>query len=276
MRSKTSWMVIIAICGVMSMAPGRCGQSAQGYFSGNPAPDVRGEWDVTYEDSIEVTIDIGGEIRTGSIFGTTNTIEFEYDGEDYVFELDCDEPAVVCPSEIFPESITLEQRNFEDQPHQVRMPVNETTCAGRSSTPDESAGECGGETGISCEEEICDGMMIERESNHTGSISDPTADVGDTPEFILGISLGGIVTGFSTGNGVCVGLAASEADAIIDYDGTYDPESNNMTATDLVDGEINLIFAGGCLIGVVEGGTAAAAIAGASVTLTTGFTASKR
>ena len=276
MRFKTYFIVMIVLCGVMSMAPGRCGVAAQGYFSGDPAPDVRGQWDVTYDDTIEVSIDIGGEVVTGSVFGTTNTIEFQYEGEDYVFELDCDEVAVVCPSEIFADTIRLEQRDFEGHPHQVNLPVNETTCRGGTRVPDEDAGECGGDTDISCEEEICDGMVSERSTNHIGSISAPDADVGDTPEFALSISLGGLISGFSTGNGVCVGLAASEADAIIDYDGSFDPDSNSMTATDLVDGNVSLSFAGGCLIAASGGGTAAGAISGASVTLSTGFTASRR
>lgn len=266
--------VALSAIAVLCMAPGRCGQSAAGFFSGDPAPDLRGDWDVTYDDSIEIEIDIGGEIVTGNVGGTGGTFEFGYDGETYTFELNCEEPAVVCPSEVFPATVTLEQREFEDRPHQVHMPTVETNCVGSTRLPDHAAGECD-DVEIPCDEEICEGMVTETTRAALGSISAPTAEVGDTPEYTFSLALGGRVTGFVTTYGACVGIAGASADANVDYTGTYDPESNNMTATGLSDGEVVLAFGGACFFAGGSGsGAAAAALAGATVTIRTGFEAS--
>jgi hypothetical protein len=266
-------MLPLSILCVLSMAPGQCGIAAQGFFSGDPAPDVQGEWAIEYENDLNVEINVGGQVYTGTIGGTAGSFSFDHDGETYTFELDCSQPAVVCPSEVFPDTVTLEQRRFEDQPHQVHMPARETNCIGQTRLPVEEDGECGGETDIPCEEEICEGTVTERERVALGSISAPEAEIGDTPDYVMTVALGASFTAFTTPLGACIGLAGSHAEADIIYDGTYDTETNNMIATQLANGEIIVSLGGACLIAAADGGVAGAALAGATVQIWTGFTA---
>ena len=273
-RNLKLTLIVVMFGGIICLAPGRCGESTEGFFSGNPAPDVSGDWSVNYDNEIFVEIDVGGQVYTGSVFGTGGTVDFTHEGENFVFDLDCEQPEVLCPTEIFPDTITLDQRRFENRPHQVHMTINETYCSGEMVDLDESAGECGGNTGISCDEQVCDGLMAERTSAKLGSISDPSAETGDTPDYSIAISLGGVISGFATMHGVCLGLAASEAEAQLSYNGTYDPESNNMEGTQL-DGEVVVVFAGTCLVGGTQAGNAVLAAAGVKVTIYTPFNATK-
>ncbi|MBI5501060.1 MAG: hypothetical protein HY907_12515 [Deltaproteobacteria bacterium] len=261
---------------VLCLAPGRCGTSAEGFFSGDPAPDLRGSWQVTYDDSIAVEINVGGSTYTGTIAGTHGTVSFTHDGNPVELNLDCSTPFVRCPSEIFPATVTFEQRNFENRPHQVHMTVKEVQCTGTMRLPVEADGECGGDTGLSCDVEMCDGTVIEQSNAALGSISNPVpADpvTGSTPAYTLGLALGG---GIAMPTLNCILLAASRADADIEYSGRYDPDENSMAGTSLTDGAITTSYAGGCFWGGTGGGAAAAALIGAEVRLTTGFTAVKR
>jgi hypothetical protein len=261
---------------VVCMGPGRCGTSAQGFFSGDPAPDVRGTWDVTYDNVIAVEIDVGGSTYTGTIAGSAGTVSFTHDGTPAQLALDCSVPWIRCPAEIFPASVTLEQRNFADRPHQVHMNVKEVACSGTMRLPVEADGECGGDTGLDCDVEMCDGTVTERTNTALGSISNPVPanpTAGSRPAYTLGLALGGGVA-MPTVN--CLLLAASSADGDVEYTGSYDPEENTMTGTRLVSGEINTIYAGGCFWGDAGGGTGIAALIGAQVRLTTSFTAVSR
>lgn len=65
----------------------------------------------------------------------------------------------ICPSEMYPAEVDLEQRRFADQPHQVHMTINEVECDGQMRYSDELADECGAETGIDCEALFCDDRL---------------------------------------------------------------------------------------------------------------------
>jgi hypothetical protein len=266
---------VLVVVGVLCMGPGRCQSSAEGFFSGDPAPDVRGDWNVEYDDSMTVEFEIDGAVYTGSIGGATSSVTFDHDGESYEFDIDCERAGVICPSEVFPNRISLEQRNFADQPHQVHMTISEAECRGTMVDPREGE-DCGGDTGIDCAdvEQVCDGVMIERTSQELGSISNPEPaepEVGSQPAYTIGISLGGGVA--IAGN--CVVITAASAVADLQYDGTYDPEANSMAATEMTNGEITTTFGAGCFFVEGAGGMGVGAVSGAQIRLTTGFTATK-
>ncbi len=269
--------IALGAIAVLCMAPGRCGEAAGGFFSDMPAPDLRGQWVVEYDDDISVDIYVGGELLHSSVIsGAAGSFGFEYESETYTFELDCELPGVVCPSEVFPDTIQLEQRQFEDRPHQVHMPASETNCTGASRPLYQALGECGGETGVDCSEgEVCEGVVTTREAVALGSISVPSPEpqVGDTPDYVISVALGASIGGFTTPLGACVGLSGTNAQADIEYSGSYDPDSNAMVATRLANGEIVVTLAGACLFAAEGGGHVAAALAGATVQIYTGFTA---
>lgn len=268
-------LVVLALAAVFGMAPGRCGMAAEGFFSDLPAPDVRGTWEVTYDDQVDVEIDLGGALYVGTITGASGSVGFTHDGTPLALDLDCDDPLVTCPSELFPAEVLLEQRRFQDAPHQVHMVVSDQECDGVMRLPDPNLGECGGETGVDCTDEICDGDVIEVDKVALGSISNPVPPqplLGSTPYYAIGIALSG---GIAIPTANCILVGGSFADADIEYDGTYDPEEPTMDAHTLASGVITVIYRGGCFWGAADAQVAGVALLGAEIRLTTGFTASK-
>lgn len=267
-------VLAVGVVGVLSMGPGRCGLSAEGFFSDLPAPDMRGTWDVTYDNVVDIEVSIGGAVYVGNITGGSGSMSFTHDGEPVTLDLECSDPLVICPSEIFPAEVDFEQRNFESRPHQVYMTVTESECTGEMVYPDPA--DCGGETGIDCDELVCDGTVLDVGVDRLASISNPVPPspaIGSTPYYSIGIALGG---GMAIPTANCVLLGASYADADIQYSGTYDTETNNMEATDLTDGLITVIYKGACFWAAGGAGNLGVALLEAEVKLTTGFTASKQ
>jgi len=265
-----------AVVGLLSMGPGRCGIAAEGYFSDLPAPDMRGTWDVTYDNNVDVEVHIGGAVYAETFTGNSGSFGFVHDGEPVTLDLDCEDPLVTCPSEMYPAEVDLEQRSFEDYPHQVHMNINEVECDGDMRYPDDLAGECGGETGIDCDEMFCDGDLLETTRVALGSISNPDPPdplVGSHPSYVLGLALG---AGIAIPTANCLVMGISFADGDIVYDGTYDFETNAMDGTDVTNGVITVIYKGACFWAGGNAGNLGVALLEAEVWLTTGFTAKKR
>jgi hypothetical protein len=260
------------------LAPGRCGTSVGGFFSGDPAPDMRGDWEVTYDNVIGVEIDIGGSTYTGTVGVSGGSFQFVHDGQPVDLALDCSRKWVVCPSEVWANEVAFDQPRFDLRPHQVEMSVVELTCSDPR-MPDEQAGECSSDPAENkpCDVEICDDAnMTQTTKKAIASISNPVPAApvtGSTPAYTIGIALSG---GIAVPTANCVLLAGSYADADIVYDGSYDPEEPTMVASDLADGLVTIDVAGACLWGTEQGGNLAAALLGARVRLTTGFTARKK
>lgn len=283
MRTKMSWkarsvlVVLVAFASAIAvMGPGQC-VALERWFSTNPAPDVAGEWDVTYDDSISVEIDIGGALHTGTISGESGTISFNHDGTDVTLDLDCSRSWIVCPSEVFAPSVTLEQRQFQDHPHQVHMQVNTTECVGEPRLPDETAGECDStDENRPCDVHVCD-EVVETTSTTVGTISDP----GDTsqlhPPFDIRLFLGG---GFAVPTPNCVLASISWAEADLEYTGWYNVDATEptMDATGMTSGEITTAYGGACFWFESTEYTedVKAVLLGATITLRTGFTAQRR
>jgi len=274
-RSMGVASALLALVAFVFMAPGRCGVASRGFFSQDPAPDVRGTWQVTYDDQVQVEVKIGGASYVGTITGSHGTVSFTHDGSPIDLDLDCDDPLVTCPSELFPAQVELEQRRFQDYPHQVHMTVRDQECDGTWRMPDELAGECGGDTGLDCSEQICDGTVVQTEKVALGSISNPDPPsplLGSTPHYSIGLALSG---GIAVPTANCILVAGSFADADIVYDGSYDPEENTMDAQALSDGVITVVYRGACFWGASYAQATGVALLGAEVRLTTGFTATK-
>ncbi len=272
---KRFWTIVAlaALCPALG-APGRCGESAKGFFSDEPAPDLRGEWDVTYDDVIGVEVDIGGAVYEGTISATGGTFQFTHDGQPVTLDVDCSRPWVVCPSEVWPQVVSFDQPRFASKPHQVSMEFTVPECT-QPRMPDESAGECSSDPAENrpCDQEICDPEnVVEKTVTRIASISNPDPPnpaPGSHPAYTIGIALSG---GLAVPTANCILLAASYADADIVYEGAYDPDEPTMVATELADGLVTVEVTGACF----WAGQAGAALLGARVKLTTGFTASKR
>jgi hypothetical protein len=264
---------LAGVSGVAVMGPGQC-VGLERWFSTNPAPDVQGDWDVTYDDSISVEIDIGGTVHTGTISGESGTVSFTHDGQDVTLDLDCSKSWIVCPSEVFATTVTLEQRDFQGHPHQVHMQINTTECVGEPRLPDETAGECDStDENRPCDVHVCD-EVVETNSTTIGTISDPGETTQLHPDFDISLFLGG---GLAVPTPNCVLASLSWAEAQLDYTGLYNVDATEptMDAHSMSNGEITTAYGGACFWfeSTEYTGELRGALLAATITFRTGFTA---
>lgn len=229
--------------------------------SRSPAPDVTGSWAIEYDDRITVEVHLGGAVYEADLPSTGGTFQIVHDGRALSFELDCGRPEVVCPSEAWPETVDIEQRNEEFE-HRMIVTLPTQTCSGALRAP--AADECGADTLNPDCESVCDGEVQVTESERFGVIG----ETGDTFRLYLGA---GIAT-----NGInCALLGVSLADAHLENDGTA--ADGDWTATAMHDGLVTVAYAGGCLW---AGNTdmdpeLEALLVAASITFRTGFTGAR-
>ncbi|MEZ4362874.1 MAG: hypothetical protein R3B48_21970 [Kofleriaceae bacterium] len=228
--------------------------------SDSPAPDVRGTWDLTYDDMIGVEVKLGGAVYQAELGANGGTFTITHQGRTMPFTLDCARPEVLCPSEAWPAQAVLEQRNVGKQ-HQMVVTLPSQQCRGALSKP--APGTCGtGTANPSCDL-VCEGEVQLGSREAFGVIGER----GDTFRLFLG---GGIAT-----NGLnCALLGWSVADASLTTTGSAqdgDWEAQSMDA-----GLVTVGYSGGCLWAGAAGERTDAVIVGAEVKFTTGFTGTKR
>lgn len=227
--------------------------------STSPAPDVRGTWDISYDDTIGIEVKLGGSVYHSELGAGGGSFTINHQGTPYTFDLDCARPDVVCPSEAWPASVVIEQRDVNRQ-HQMIVNLPQQQCMGALMKP--KPGTCGAGTNNPNCDLICDGNVTVKTTEHFGVIG----EAGETFRLYLG---GGIVT-----NGInCAMLGYSLADAELDNVGTkgMDWEATGMSA-----GLVTIGYAGSCLFAGTMDGQTAAVLVGAEVKFTTGFTGEKQ
>ncbi len=225
--------------------------------SQSEAPDVTGEWDIAYESEIGVEIKIGGAVYTATVGAQGGLVTIDHEGEPLTFDLDCARPEIVCPSEAWPETVSIEQRNTQYE-HQMIVALPTQKCDGATRPADPAA--CGAGTNNPECEDVCDGEITVTTQDAFGVIG----EAGESFRLYLG---GGAVT-----NGVnCALLGWSVADANLVTEGEGTAE---WTATRMEQGVVTVAYAGGCLwvADVTPDPGLEAAIVAASVTFTVGFT----
>ncbi len=230
-----------------------CASSSQ-----SDAPDVRGEWDITYDDSLEVTIRIGGEVYNQQLGAAGGVINITHDGQPLSFDLDCERPEVVCPSEAWPESVEIEQRNVQFE-HRMIVTLPQQTCSGELVAP--AAEECGAGTLNPDCDDVCDGEVTVGERETFGIIGES----GESFRLYLGA---GIAT-----NGInCALLGISLADANLDNEG--EPGTEEWRSVGMSAGLVTVGYGGACLwAGDPDmDQQLEALVLGASVEFRTGFT----
>jgi hypothetical protein len=221
-------------------------------------PDVGGVWSLVWQDNLDVEITIGGATYTESFGPQGGVMNIDHNGTPLSFDLDCSRPAVVCPSEVWATSVTLDQRD-DNFPRNVYVTIPKSECDGE--LVDAEPSECGPEA-ETCQ--VCEGDVIQTEAETFGRINFPNDR--------LTVLLGGTVAS----NGVnCALLGLSIAQSSLETEGTA--EEDNWVAVAMPDGEVVTGYAGGCLWAgdPNDDGTIEAIAIGASVKFSTGFTASK-
>jgi hypothetical protein len=227
--------------------------------STSAAPDVRGTWGITYDDTIGVEVKIGGAHYNAELGAGGGSFTINHAGKPYTFNLDCARPDVVCPSEAWPTRVVIEQRNVSRQ-HQMVVNLPQASCTGPLTKPE--IGTCGAGTSNPNCDLVCDGGVTVATKEHLGVIGES----GESFRLYLG---GGIVT-----NGLnCAMLGYSVADAQLDNEGSagMDWESTGMSA-----GLVTVGFAGACLFAGTVDNTNTAVLVGAELKFTTGFTGQKQ
>lgn len=224
------------------------------------APDVSGTWAMTYADALDVTIRVGGAAYESQLAASGGVIEIEHDGRALRFDLDCARPEIVCPSEAWPQTISVAQRNVQYE-HRMIVTLPAQECSEPLVAP--SAEECGPTTLNPDCEEVCEGDISVRDRERFGVIDES----GGSFRLYLGAGL--------ASNGVdCALLGVSLADALLvnSGEGTELWRSEAMTA-----GVVTVAYGGACLW---AGDPAMdeeleALVAGASVEFRAGFTGAR-
>lgn len=246
---------VILLAPVLQGAKGGCGGAAN---SRSPAPEVAGAWVITYEDTLDVEVKIGGAVYAAEVGAAGGEVTIAHDGHPFTFDLRCERPEVVCPSEAWPGEVTLSQRNAQF-PHRMFVTLPRQACTGDLVDP--APAECGeGTLNPECEP-VCQGDVQTSETDHFGVIT----EAGDHFDVLLG---GGIAT-----NGVnCAMLGVSIAKA--DLVNSGDAEEGDWRAERMDNGQVVTGYAGGCLwAGDPDAdGELEALVVSASVKFTTGFT----
>ena len=227
--------------------------------SKSPAPDVRGNWSIAYDDQIGVEVKIGGATYNAQLGAQGGAFTITHEGVPYTFDLDCSRPDVQCPSEAWPDQVVIEQRDVQAQ-HQMVVDLPTATCDMPLAQP--APGSCGTGTNNPNCDLVCDGDVTVKTNEADGVIG----EAGDTFRLYLG---GGVVT-----NGLnCAMLGYSVADATIEASGqgTADWEGTSFSA-----GLVTIGYSGACLFGGTVDGTNQALLVGAELKFTTGFTGQKQ
>ncbi len=229
--------------------------------SRSPAPDVTGEWAVDYDDTLGIEVNIGGSTYSDELGPGGGVFTVVHDGQPISFDLDCDRPEVLCPSEAWPTTVYAEQRNTTYE-HRMIVTLPTQYCTGQMVPA--QPGSCGPETHNPDCEDVCDGEVLVRNEERFGVIGES----GETFRLYLGA---GLVT-----NGInCALLGWSLADAELVNSGSA--SGDDWQAEAMEAGLVTVGYAGGCLWAGdpdADGDLEALAI-GASVKFTTGFTAER-
>jgi hypothetical protein len=228
--------------------------------SDSPAPDVRGTWDIVYDDSIGVEVKIGGAVYSTQLGADGGAFAITHQGRSYPFSLDCARSEVLCPSEAWPKQAVIEQRDVGKQ-HQMVVTLPSQQCTGSLSKP--APGTCGTGTANPDCDLVCNGDVQVGSKQAFGVIGES----GETFRLYLG---GGIAS-----NGInCALFGWSVADASFTTTGAA--STANWTATSMDAGLVTIGYSGGCLWAGAAGSKTEAAIVAAEIKFTTGFTGDKR
>lgn len=77
--------------------------------AGSLPPDFQGTWDVTYDDSIELSLEHGEQVIQTRLDEQGGQVAVRDAGVALDFEVDCTRPELVCPSEVWPRELQMER-----------------------------------------------------------------------------------------------------------------------------------------------------------------------
>jgi hypothetical protein len=100
-RMRAVAALCLALCGL--------GTGCEKGFAGGLAPDFSGTWDVTYDDSIQVEVQLGELELHEQLAESGGQLSFHDAGlaDTLALEVDCTRNELVCPSEVWPRELSL-------------------------------------------------------------------------------------------------------------------------------------------------------------------------
>ncbi len=226
--------------------------------SRSEAPDVEGDWAITYDDMVDVTITIGGAVYESTVGAAGGVVEITHNGQPLSFDLDCSRREIICPSEAWPATISVEQRSAQFE-HRMIVTLPEQSCDGELVTP--AVDECGtGTLNLDCDD-VCDGEIVVQDRERFGVIGE------DGKSFRLYLGAGIATNGIN-----CALLALSIADADLVSEGG--PEDDTWYTTEMSAGLVTVGYGGACLWAgdVNMDQELEALVLSASIEFNTGFT----
>ncbi len=250
-------LIGLVLCGgSLPFLTGATGGGCGSFTSTSPAPDVAGTWSIAYGTNMTVKVNLGGAIYSQELTPTGGTFTIQHQGKPYSFNLDCSRPEVVCPSEVWPTMVKIDQRDIMYK-HRMWVTIPVQKCSGTQVPPQSS--QCGsGTTNPECKP-VCTGAVTTSTADAFGLISES----GDRFDLFLG-------GGFATNGVNCALLGLSAASAQIISTG----QNIDWQATELRAGTVKTGYAGGCLwAGALDPqtGKPEALVLGATVEISTPF-----
>ncbi len=262
MNSNARPLLVSALLVAPLLAGAEGGGCGGAINSRTDAPSMKGTWDITYDDRLDVEVKLGGAVYAESLPSSGGSFTIDHAGTPITFDLDCAKPEVICPSETWPRSVTAEHRN-PNFPHRFFVSIPRQSCAGTLVDPDPA--ECGAGTNNEACEQVCDGAITTTNTDHFGVVN----EAGTAFDLLLGA---GVAT-----NGInCALLGVSSAKANLGTEGSA--ADGDWEAMKMNSGEVVVAYAGGCLWAgdPNDDGTIEALTIGAEVRFTTGFDGVKR
>lgn len=256
---KTTRIALIGLLACGSSLPfligadGGCGA----FTSTTPAPDVTGKWAITYGNTLAVKVTIGGSVYSQNLSASGGNFSITHQGKPYSFNLDCARPEVVCPSEVWPTTVDIDQRDAMYK-HRMWVKIPTQQCSGMTMAP--QASQCGSGTPNPECKPVCSGAVTTTTADAFGLIS----ETGDRFDLLLG-------GGFASNGVNCALLGISGASATLLSTG----KGVDWQGTQMTNGSVKTGFAGGCLwVGAVDPltGKPEALVLGASLEISTPFT----
>jgi len=252
---RTRWLLTALAC-TLPLTMGAKGGCT--FNSKDAAPQVAGTWAIAYDPQMEIDVTIGGAVYHQALPAQGGAFTVNHNGTPFSFNVDCARPDVICPSEVWPDRVTVDQRDATYQHRMwVQIPVQE--CSGQLVPPKSS--ECGAGTANPECDPVCTGTLTTKSAEAFGLISDG----GDAFDLFLG---GGVAT-----NGVnCALLGISSAHATLVNSGAA--ATDDWTSQSMRDGTVKTAYAGACLWAgdVNMDGKLEALALGATVEVRTKFT----
>lgn len=255
MTTSTRLLLALTLVGTAPFTMGAKGGCT--FNSKEAAPNVTGDWAITYDPAMEIDVKIGGAVYHKTLAPQGGAFVIDHGGKPFSFNLDCTRPEVICPSEVWPTQVAVDQRD-ETYMHRmwVKIPVQE--CAGKLVTPPKS--ECGaGTLNPECKP-VCDGAVSTKTADAFGLIRE--GGVGFDLFLGAGVATNGI-------NCALLGISYAQADLVnLGEEGTA-----SWKSTEMANGKVKTGYAGGCLWAgdVDQDGKPEALVLGATVEITTNF-----